>query len=245
MSRGRGDVRFAIASCAVLAAYNNLAGTLPWHRRRYILLNVCATGAALAAAAASGLTATDLGLGRAELLPGVRLGSRLAAAAAGGWVLIAAVPATRPVLRDERIIGLSGRELAYQVLLRIPLGTVLWEETAFRGVLQAALGRVMPAGAAIAVTSGVFGIWHIHPTAGADPGRRRLGRRGDDGRRRAPVLAAGAFGQPGRARAAPPRHELRRRADGLGHRPAGAAGCAGGRRPAGLTAAGCAASRAR
>src|SRR5215831_381471 len=167
MSRGRGDVRFAIASCAVLAAYNNLAGTLPWHRRRYILLNVCATGAALAAAAASGLTATDLGLGRAELLPGVRLGSRLAAAAAGGWVLIAAVPATRPVLRDERIIGLSGRELAYQVLLRIPLGTVLWEETAFRGILQAALGRVMPAGAAIAVTAGVFGIWHVAPTAAA------------------------------------------------------------------------------
>ena len=167
MSHGRGDVRFAIASCAVLAAYNNLAGMLPWHRRRYILLNVCATGAALAAAAASGLTVTDLGLGRAELRPGVRLGSRLATAAAGGWVLIAAVPATRPVLRDERIIGLSGRELAYQVLLRIPLGTVLWEETAFRGVLQAALARVMPAGAAIAVTSGVFGIWHIHPTAGA------------------------------------------------------------------------------
>src|SRR5215467_14898839 len=140
---------------------------LPWHRRRYIVLNVCATGAALAAAAASGLTATDLGLGRAELRPGLRLGSRLAAAAAGGWVLLAAVPATRPVLRDERVAGLSGRSLAYQVMVRIPLGTVLWEETAFRGVLQAALGRVMPAGAAIAVTNGVFGIWHIGPTAAA------------------------------------------------------------------------------
>ena len=73
MSRGRGEVGFAIASCAVLVVYNNLAGMLPWHRRRYILLNVCATGAALAAAAASGLTVTDLGLGRAELRPGVRL----------------------------------------------------------------------------------------------------------------------------------------------------------------------------
>ena len=114
-------------------AYNNLAGMLPWHRRRYTLLNVCATGAALAAAAASGLTATDMGLGREELRPGLRLGSAAAAATAGGWVLIAAVPATRPVLRDERIAGLSGRAVAYQVLVRIPLGTVLWEETAFRG----------------------------------------------------------------------------------------------------------------
>jgi uncharacterized protein len=166
-SRRRADVGFAITSCAVLAAYNNLAGMLPWHRQRYTLLNVCATGAALAAAAASGLTAADLGLGREELAPGLRLGSRLAAATAGGWVLIAAVPATRPVLADKRIIGLNGREVAYQALVRIPFGTVLWEETAFRGVLQAALGRVMPGGAAIAVTSGVFGIWHIGPTAAA------------------------------------------------------------------------------
>ena len=51
--------------------------------------------------------------------------------------------------------------------MRIPLGTVLWEETAFRGVLQAALGRVMPGGPAVAVTSCIFGLWHIGPTAAA------------------------------------------------------------------------------
>jgi membrane protease YdiL (CAAX protease family) len=166
-SRRRTGAGFAITSCVVLAAYNNLAAVLPWHRRRYTLLNLGATGAALSAAAASGLTATDIGLGRGELRPGLRLGSRLAAAAACGWVLIAAAPATRPVLRDERITGLSGRAVAYQVMVRIPLGTVVWEETAFRGVLQAALCRVMPGGAAIAVTNGVFGIWHVRPTAGA------------------------------------------------------------------------------
>ena len=166
-SQRRSDAGFAIASCAVLAAYNNLAGLLPWHRRRYTPLNVGATGAALAAAAASGLTPTDMGFGRTELRPGVRLGSAVAAATAGGWVLIAAVPATRPILSDDRVRGLSGREVAYQALVRIPLGTVLWEETAFRGVLQAALGRVMPGRAAIAVTSCIFGIWHVGPTAGA------------------------------------------------------------------------------
>jgi uncharacterized protein len=166
-SQRRRDVGFAVASCVVLAAYNNVTGMLPWHGRRYTVLNVGATGAALAAAAASDLTATDLGLGCEELVPGLRLGSAAAAATAGGWALIAAVPATRPALRDDRIAGLSGREVAYQALVRIPLGTVLWEETAFRGVLQAALGRVMPMGAAIAVSSCVFGIWHIGPTAAA------------------------------------------------------------------------------
>jgi CAAX protease family protein len=166
-SRRRADTAFAIASCAALATYNNVVGMHPWHRRWYPLLNVCATGAALAAAAASGLTATDTGLGREKLLAGLRLGTRAAAAAAGGWLIIAVVPATRPVLRDKRITGLTGREVAYQVLLRIPVGTVLWEETAFRGVLQAALRRVLPGGAAIAVTSVAFGIWHIRPTVGA------------------------------------------------------------------------------
>ena len=185
-SQRRRDVGFAVGSCVVLAVYNNVAGMLPWHRRRYTLLNVCVTGAALAAAAASGLTPADLGLGREELAPGLRLGSAAAAATAGGWLLIAAVPATRPVLRDDRIARLSGREVAYQALVRIPLGTVLWEETAFRGVLQAALGRVMPAGAAVAVTSGIFGIWHIAPTAAA---LRINGLAGSPGRTVAGVTA--------------------------------------------------------
>ena len=64
-------------------------------------------------------------------------------------------------------MGLTRREVTYQVMVRIPVGTVLWEETAFRGVLLAALRRVMPRGTAVAVASGVFGIWHIRPTIGA------------------------------------------------------------------------------
>jgi membrane protease YdiL (CAAX protease family) len=157
------DVGFAVASGAVLASYNNVIHLHPWHHRRYVVLNACATGAALAAAAASGLTATDLGIGREEWAPG-RLGAGLAAAVAGGWLLVAALPATRPVLADKRITSLDGRAIAYQAVVRIPVGTVLWEEAAFRGVLQAALRRTLPASAAIAVTSGVFGVWHIRPT---------------------------------------------------------------------------------
>ncbi len=74
------------------------------------------------------------------------------------------MPVTRPVLGDKRTAGLRGRAVAYQAAVRIPIGTVLWEEVAFRGVLQAALRRVMPKPTAIAMTSTVFGIWHIRPT---------------------------------------------------------------------------------
>ena len=160
--RGR-DAGFAIAACAVLAGDNNVFGLHPWHSRWYVRLNAGAAGAAVAAAALSGLTAADLGIGRGRWLPG-RLGAGLAAGAGAGWLLIAAVPAMRPLLADKRAASFDGRDTAYQALVRIPVGTALWEETAFRGVLQAALRRVMSDTAAIVVTSGVFGIWHIRPT---------------------------------------------------------------------------------
>jgi uncharacterized protein len=190
------DTRFAVASCAVLAAYNHLSGERPWRSRWYVPANACATGVALSAAAASGLTVADVGLGRDAWPPG-RLASSLAAAVAAGWLLVAVVPATRPLLDDKRITSLQGRAVAYQAAVRIPIGTVLWEEVAFRGVLQAALRRVMSKGAAVTVTSAVFGIWHVRPTAGA---LRVNGLADDRGRATAGVLAgvavttaAGAF----------------------------------------------------
>ena len=157
--RLRRDPAFAATWSAALIAYNNLAGRQRWHQQWYPLANLGAAGTALAAAAASGLTAADLGLGRGRLGAGLRW--------AAAWVILAAVPATRPALADQRITGLTWPEVGYQVTVRIPAGTVLWEEVAFRGVLQAALRRVLPRPAALAVTSGVFGLWHVRPTVEA------------------------------------------------------------------------------
>jgi membrane protease YdiL (CAAX protease family) len=166
-SRPGPDAAFAIGLGGVLAAYNNLDGWRPWPEKWYPVANLAATGAALAAAAASGLSPTDLGVRRDRLPAGVRCGSGPALALAAGWLLLATVPPTRPALADRRISGLTWPEVGYQVTIRIPVGTVLWEEAAFRGVLQASLRRVLPGPAAIAVTSGVFGIWHIRPTVAA------------------------------------------------------------------------------
>jgi membrane protease YdiL (CAAX protease family) len=166
-SRLRRDTVFAAAWSAALTGWNNLAGQLAWHQRWYPLANLAATGTALAAAAASGLTAADLGLARARVGPGLRCGAAPSGVVAAAWVVLAAVPASRPALADQRITGLTWPEVAYQVTVRIPAGTVLWEEVAFRGVLQAALRRVLPRPAALAVTSGVFGLWHVRPTVQA------------------------------------------------------------------------------
>jgi uncharacterized protein len=156
-------VAFAAATCVALAGYNNLVALRRW----YPAVNAGAAAAALAAAAASGLTADDLGLRRDRLRSGLILGSAAAAPVAAAFAVAALTPATRPLLNDQRFAHLDRRQLAYQVLLRIPVGTVAWEEIAFRGVLHAALRRVLPGPAATAVASATFGVWHIRPTADA------------------------------------------------------------------------------
>jgi CAAX protease family protein len=176
-------VAFAAGACAVLAGYNNVVGRWAWHRRWYPVVNALTAAGALGAALASGLSAGELGLGRERLTAGIRLGSAAAVPVVAAYGVAVLVPATRPLLDDQRVAGLDGRQLAYQVLVRIPVGTVAWEEIAFRGVLQASLRRVLPEPWAGAVGASVFGLWHIRPTAGA------LAANGLASGRRARILA--------------------------------------------------------
>src|SRR6202050_3082381 len=145
----RRDQRVAVASGPALVVYNNVIGAQDWHRRWYTPVNASAAAASLAVAAASGLTAEDLGLGWGRGLPG-RLGSLPAQGTVAGWLAAAAVPSARPVLDDKRISGLDGRGVAYQTLIRIPVGTAAWGGVAFRGVLQAMLRRGMSRPGAVA-----------------------------------------------------------------------------------------------
>jgi membrane protease YdiL (CAAX protease family) len=177
MNRRNPHVAFAAAACAGLAWYNNVAGRRPWHRRWYPAVNGGAAAAALAAAAASGLTADDLGLRPERLRAGFGLGAAAAAPVAAAFAAAAVTPAARPLLDDARIAGLTGRQLAYQVLVRIPVGTVCWEEIAFRGVLHPALRRVLAEPTATAAASAMFGVWHIRPAIEAlDSNRLATGR---------------------------------------------------------------------
>jgi membrane protease YdiL (CAAX protease family) len=163
----RSDVAFAVAAGVVLAGYNNFVGLLPWHRRWYAVVNGFAASALLGAALASGLRAGELGLGRDRAGGGLRCGTALAVPVVAAYGVAVVTPFARPLLDDQRVAGLDRGQLAYQVLVRIPVGTVAWEEIAFRGVLQAGLRRVLSEPWAGAVGASVFGVWHIRPTAGA------------------------------------------------------------------------------
>jgi membrane protease YdiL (CAAX protease family) len=114
------------------------------------------------------LSLAELGLSRAAAPTGLAVGAAVGVVMAAVIVAGAAIPLTRPFFEDERIAAVDGGgELAYQALVRIPLGTALLEELAFRGVLLAFVARLRPVAAAVIVSSLLFGLWHIHPTLGA------------------------------------------------------------------------------
>jgi membrane protease YdiL (CAAX protease family) len=90
----------------------------------------------------------------------------VAAAAAGAFAVAAVVPSLRPLLDDARIRRLELGGVAYHALVRIPFGTVVLEELAFRAALLGALVRVSGPARAAVVSSAVFGLWHVRPTLG-------------------------------------------------------------------------------
>ena len=167
----RGDEPLDVALAAVLAAflsvYNNVIGNRPWHRRWYVPANLAATAMLLAIARGRGLSPSELGLTPARAPAGARLGALLGAVVVYCVAVAAATPATRPCLRDARVAGLTWQGVAYQTVVRVPVGTVLWEEVAFRGVLLASFSRVLSTPGAVATTSALFGVWHIRPTLDA------------------------------------------------------------------------------
>lgn len=74
------------------------------------------------------------------------------AIAAGPADRFTAVPAAR---------GMTLGVLGWQVLIRIPIGTALFEEAMFRGVLYAAWHRVMRSWQAACLSSAAFAFWHV------------------------------------------------------------------------------------
>ena len=118
----------------------------------------------LAIARAARLTAADLGLARSMGPSGLRWGAAAAAVVAAAYALALLVPPVRQALPDSG--GDVGRAALLGALVVVPLGTVLPEELAFRGLLLALLGRGHGMRAATLVSSGLFGLWHVLPSLG-------------------------------------------------------------------------------
>ncbi|MGW7364103.1 CPBP family intramembrane glutamic endopeptidase [Streptomyces sp. NPDC054841] len=149
---------------AVLAATNALINRLG--PELYVPVCVTAAVALVLIARLAGLTWDELGLGRCSARRGLRWGLVLVGAVLLVYAVALALPFTREAFQDERAAELTAGQLVYRVLVRVPLGTVLLEEIAFRGVLWAMMRRQWGAAWATAISSVLFGLWHIQPSRG-------------------------------------------------------------------------------
>lgn len=111
----------------------------------------------------AGVSLTDIGLGPGTWLTGLLWSAGCIAAVTLVYVIGGTFTFTRRFLADDRAV-LGPRTLLYKTLVNVPLGTVLFEELAFRGVGLALLGRWMPLWQAVLVSSLLFGFWHILPS---------------------------------------------------------------------------------
>jgi membrane protease YdiL (CAAX protease family) len=130
----------------------------------YVPANLAAAGLSLAAARTRRVPAADLGLGGDRVGRGLRVGLAAAAPLAAVVALGAALPATRRWFLDERATTGGAGYALYHTLVRIPFGTAVAEETLFRGALLGMLLQRHSRMRASAVSSALFGVWHVLPT---------------------------------------------------------------------------------
>jgi len=114
-------------------------------------------------ARASDLSAADLGLAKRTWASGLRWGGAAAAVVAVGYGIAALIPGVSGAVQGD---GASWPDALLKALVIIPLTTVIPEEFAFRGVLWGLLRRQSGRRVATAVSSVLFGLWHVLPALG-------------------------------------------------------------------------------
>jgi uncharacterized protein len=151
---------------ALLAAALVLYGLLPLPWWAYVPANLALAAALIATARARGHSFHDLGLHPTTWRRGLAIGGAAALvvliAVGLGTVIGSQDPETSQMIASQADLGPLG--LAWELLVRLPLGTVLVEAVIFRGVLFAEVKRAHSTLGAVIVTSVVFGLWHIGPT---------------------------------------------------------------------------------
>lgn len=150
-----------LAATALLTAMNLTGIWLPgW---AYLPVNLLTMLALLLIARRARATDATLGLRRDRLRHGLIIGA-LSALVIGAVIGAAAlIPPTRGLFEDSRAAGIGATGLLYQVVLRIPIGTALFEEVAFRGVLLGLGRRAWTPAIATGLSALLFGLWHIAP----------------------------------------------------------------------------------
>ncbi len=145
----------------------NLTANLVVPEAASLLVSAAGVAILLVIARHAGATWDDLGLRPGTWQGGLRVGAAAMAVITATTVVLAAVPATRTFLADDRFLGEGVGEMVYETMVRIPLATALGEEIAFRGVVLGLLLLWVSPLRAMLVSAALFGIWHVLPAISA------------------------------------------------------------------------------
>lgn len=127
-----------------------------------------------------GLSWDDLGMARRSWRKGTAYAAVAVALVGGVYAAAALLPATRAAFLDVRYHLPAGSALM-TALVVIPLGTILLEEVAFRGVLFGLLRTHRGTLWGTAVSSALFGLWHVLPSLGINSANAAVGAAFGDG----------------------------------------------------------------
>jgi membrane protease YdiL (CAAX protease family) len=181
--------REARTALGVLATHN-LVQNLFLNERGYVTGNLAVSGLLVGAGRSAGLSWEEMGLHPGDVRKAFRMGARASATIGAAALLALSGPKTRSFLLDERAMAGTGREVLERTLIRFPVGTALFEEVAFRGVLPALLRQTRGPAWAEAISATAFGLWHLIPTRHALSGNPL--REGMPTGRRAAVILGGS-----------------------------------------------------
>jgi len=159
-------IRGPVGLSIVLLFYNNAVSFAPQAARsRFLVFANLALLAVLLyeSLRVSRLSLSQLGLGRANLWPSAAFGIFVAFALATvpvAFIVVAPALTGEPIEYAD-VNDLSTGELMYRVAVSVPIGTALFEEIAFRGILYAKFQSLTGDRQALFYTSVVFGLWHV------------------------------------------------------------------------------------
>ncbi|MGV1006415.1 MAG: CPBP family intramembrane glutamic endopeptidase [Candidatus Nanopelagicales bacterium] len=138
----------------------------------------------------AGLTVNEMGLGARALIKGLIWGGAVFTLVGVAYGAGIAIPRLEPLFADKRMQEISARQIASKALVNVPLGTVILEEVAFRGVVFGLFQRQWDTRAAVLGTSLLFGLWHVLPSLSMHESHEMGGRLGQ-GRRGQLVAVVG------------------------------------------------------
>lgn len=125
------------------------------------MLNSIAGGVTIGIGLGLGLSLDAMGLAPATLARGLVFGLAVGIGICAVVLAVSRVQWLRPHFTDTPFARMSRKRLGSEVAVRIPLGTALFEEVLFRGLLLGLFMQLHTTWAALLLMAVCFGFWHL------------------------------------------------------------------------------------